>query len=195
MKKTFKILLFTALAFGCCGNIDAKKKQKFDVNPDLPMSIRMAQSEIIRNPEGWMLDFSQKLKWNYCHGLECQSFLDVYDRYKGDKKYAKIVAPFYTYVKDYADTIINENGIIYGYKKTNYNLDHVNSGKILFRLYDREKDPRYKIAMDTLRAQLASQPRTSEGGILAQKSISFPNVARRSLYGRTLLCRIYRDIR
>ena len=155
MKKTFKILLFTTLALGCCGSIDAKKKQKFDVNPDLPMSIRMAQSEIIRNPEGWMLDFSQKLKWNYCHGLECQSFLDVYDHYKGEKKYAKAVAPFYTYVKDYADTIINENGIIYGYKKTNYNLDHVNSGKILFRLYDREKDPRYKIAMDTLRAQLA----------------------------------------
>lgn len=66
MKKTFKILLFTTLALGCCGSIDAKKKQKFDVNPDLPMSIRMAQSEIIRNPEGWMLDFSQKLKWNYC---------------------------------------------------------------------------------------------------------------------------------
>lgn len=46
--------------------------------------------------------------------------------------------------------MINENGRIYGYKKTNYNLDHVNSGKILFRLYEREKDPRYKIAMDTL---------------------------------------------
>ena len=44
MKKTFKILLFTTLALGCCGSIDAKKKQKFDVNPDLPMSIRMAQS-------------------------------------------------------------------------------------------------------------------------------------------------------
>ena len=173
MKKTFKILLFTTLALGCCGSIDAKKKQKFDVNPDLPMSIRMAQSEIIRNPEGWMLDFSQKLKWNYCHGLECQSFLDVYDHYKGEKKYAKAVAPFYTYVKDYADTIINENGIIYGYKKTNYNLDHVNSGKILFRLYDREKDPRYKIAMDTLRAQLASQPRTSEGGFWHKKVYPF----------------------
>ena len=25
MKKTFKIVLFTALAIGCCGSIDAKK--------------------------------------------------------------------------------------------------------------------------------------------------------------------------
>ena len=103
MKKTFKIVLFTALAIGCCGSIDAKKKQKFEVDPDLPMSIRMTQSEIIRNPEGWMLDFSKGLKWNYCHGLECQSFLDVHDHYIDNKKYAKIVAPFYTYVKEFAD--------------------------------------------------------------------------------------------
>ena len=157
-------MLFTARAHGCCGTVDAKKKQKFEVDPDLPMSIRMTQSEIIRNPEGWMLDFSKGLKWNYCHGLECQSFLDVYDYYIGQKKYAKIVAPFYTYVKDYADTIINEKGIIYGYKKSNYNIDHVNPGKILFRLYERAKDPRYQIAMDTPRSQLATQPRTSECG-------------------------------
>lgn len=46
MKKTFKILLFTTLALGCCGSIDAKKKQKFDVNPDLPMSIRDRKSVV-----------------------------------------------------------------------------------------------------------------------------------------------------
>lgn len=27
MKKTFKILLFTTLALGCCGSIDAKKNK------------------------------------------------------------------------------------------------------------------------------------------------------------------------
>ena len=173
MKHYRPLWLALALAVGFCGNSDAKKKQTYTVDPSLPMSIRMVQSEMTRNPEGWMLDFSTSLKWNYCHGLECQSFLDVYDRYKNDKKYGKIVAPFYTYVKDYADTIINEKGIIYGYKKSNYNLDHVNSGKILFRLYDREKAPRYKIAMDTLRTQLASQPRTSEGGFWHKRVYPF----------------------
>ena len=170
MKKICKLALLFTLILGC-GNLYAKKK--YDVNPNLPMSIRLAQSEIIRNPEGWMLDFSKKLKWNYCHGLECQSFLDVYDRYIGHKKYKKAVEPFYAYVKQYADTMINENGIIYGYKKTNYNLDHVNPGKILFRLYKRENDARYKTAMDTLRAQLASQPRTSEGGFWHKRVYPF----------------------
>ena len=76
-------------------------------------------------------------------------------------------------VPKFADTIINEKGIIYGYKKSNYNLDHVNPGKILFRLYEREQDPRYKIAMDTLRSQLASQPRTSEGGFWHKRVYPF----------------------
>ncbi len=171
MKTSCKFIL--SLTIIICGCINLSAKKKYDVDPKLPMSIRLAQSEIIRNPEGWMLDFSSKLKWNYCHGLECQSFLDVYDQYIGNKKYKNAVEPFYAYVKQYADTMINENGIIYGYKKTNYNIDHVNPGKILFRLYEREKDSRYKIAMDTLRAQLASQPRTSEGGFWHKRVYPF----------------------
>lgn len=165
MKQTLKNLarryVILSLMLLACSGIFAKSKTKWAVDPNLPMSVRMCQSEIIRNPEGWMLDFSTKLKWNYCHGLECQAFLDVYDRYGGEY--------LYKYVKQFADTVIDEKGLIYGYKKTNYNLDHVNSGKILFRLYGREKDPRYKIAMDTLRAQLASQPRTSDGGFWHKK--------------------------
>ena len=39
-----------------------------------------------------------------------------------------------------------------------------NGGKILFDLYAQTGDERYKIAMDTLRKQMAEQPRTSEGG-------------------------------
>ena len=32
--------------------------------------IRMADSEMKRNPESWMVDFATKLKWDYCNGLE-----------------------------------------------------------------------------------------------------------------------------
>ncbi len=42
--------------------------------------------------------------------LNVRRFLDVYDRYGGDY--------LYKYVKQFADTMINENGRIYGYKKT-----------------------------------------------------------------------------
>lgn len=40
---------------------------------------------MVRCPESWQLDFQTRLKWDYCHGLELQAMLDVYDAY-GDKK-------------------------------------------------------------------------------------------------------------
>ena len=40
------------------------------VDSKLPWSIRMTESEMIRYPESWQLDFQPKLKWDYCHGLE-----------------------------------------------------------------------------------------------------------------------------
>jgi demethylmenaquinone methyltransferase/2-methoxy-6-polyprenyl-1,4-benzoquinol methylase len=42
-----------------------------------PYYVRMVDSEMKRNPESWMVDFSKKLKWNYCHGLELGAILDV----------------------------------------------------------------------------------------------------------------------
>ena len=44
----------------------------------LPWSVRMAESEMVRCPESWQLDFQTRLKWDYCHGLELQAMLDVY---------------------------------------------------------------------------------------------------------------------
>jgi unsaturated rhamnogalacturonyl hydrolase len=124
---------------------------------DEPMSVRMVQSEIARMPQSWMLDFSKALKWNYCHGLELQAFLDVADMYPEHQE-------FVDYAVSYADTIINEEGNILTYKQERFNLDHINSGKILFRIYDKTKNEKYRKALMLLRDQLSKQPRTSEGG-------------------------------
>lgn len=149
------VLLFTAvvllLVFGA---VPGKEKQK-------PWSVRMAESEIKRNPEGWMLDFSQKLKWNYCHGLVCQSFLDVYDRY-GDEK-------LFAYVNQFADTMIYDNGDIIAYNPDEFSLDRINSGKILYRLYNRTNTEKYKLALDLQRSQLVKHPRTNEGAFWHKK--------------------------
>jgi unsaturated rhamnogalacturonyl hydrolase len=45
-----------------------------------------------------------------------------------------------------------------------YNLDHINPGKILFTLYEQTKDEKYKNAIQLLREQAKSQPRTAAGG-------------------------------
>ena len=69
-----------------------------------PWSVRMAESEMVRCPESWQLDFQTRLKWDYCHGLELQAMLDVYDAY-GDKK-------FFDYAVAYADTMIHQLRLI-----------------------------------------------------------------------------------
>lgn len=137
---------------------DFPKKQK-------PWSVRMAESEMVRNPESWQVDFQPSLKWDYCHGLELGAMMDVYDRY-GDSK-------FYDYALAYADTMVNEDGTIKKYKLTDYSLDRINSGKMLFRIYEQTKDEKYKKALDLLRTQFDGQPRNEDGGFWHKKV--YPN--------------------
>lgn len=150
------------LMFSVVGMVQAQesfpKEQK-------PWSVRMAESEMVRNPESWQVDFQPSLKWDYCHGLELGAMMDVYDRY-GDAK-------FYEYALAYADTMVNEDGTIKKYKLTDYSLDRINSGKMLFRIYEQTKDDKYKKALDLLRSQFEGQPRNADGGFWHKKV--YPN--------------------
>lgn len=123
-----------------------------------PYSVRMVKSEITRMPEAWMIDFNTQLKWNYTHGLELQSMIQAAEQHP------EISDLVWDYTMTYCDTIINADGSINKYKKSNYTLDHINPGKFLFYVYDKTGDARYKTAMDSLYSQLQSHPRTEEGG-------------------------------
>lgn len=130
-----------------------------------PWSVRMVQSEMSRCPESWQLDFQSSLKWDYCHGLELQAMLDVYDAY-GDRK-------VYDYARAYADTMIHADGSIETYRLEEYNIDRLNTGKFLFRIYGQSRDPKYKKAIDLLRSQLDTHPRNEDGGFWHKKI--YPN--------------------
>lgn len=136
-----------------CGN-NSERKAKGLSSPQ--WSVRMAESEMVRNPSIWMVDFVTEKKWNYTQGLMGLAFMRL-NEVTGDKRY-------YNYAKGYADSLIDEKGNIYKYKKDNYNLDQINPGKMFFLLYDRTKDPRYEKVIQTLKEQLDSQPRIAEGG-------------------------------
>ena len=90
---------FVMGALICSTQLSAQK-----VSDKQPWSVRMVESEMIRCPESWQLDFQPKLKWDYCHGLELQAMLDVYDTY-GDQK-------MFDYALAYADTMIHKDGSI-----------------------------------------------------------------------------------
>ena len=160
MKRNIICKTFVIGALLCSVSLAAQK-----VSDKLPWSVRMTESEMIRCPESWQLDFQPKLKWDYCHGLELGAMLDVYDTYGGKK--------IYDYALAYADTMIHDDGSIVTYKLHEYNIDRLNSGKFLFRIYEESKDEKYKKAIDLLRSQLDTHPRNEDGGFWHKKI--YPN--------------------
>ena len=134
---------------------EVKKVEKV-VAEEMPMSIRMAESTILRSPHLAFMDFEHP-KWAYVPGLIGKAMIEL-SRVTSEKKY-------YDYARAYVDTIIDNEGVIHGkYKMDEFNIDNINSGKILFDLYRDTKNEKYKNAILTLRRQLEWMPRTTEGG-------------------------------
>jgi unsaturated rhamnogalacturonyl hydrolase len=130
--------------------------------PDtLPWSQRMAESLMIIYPEMWRMEGRNRPVWSYTYGLVGMSLQQLYAK-TGIERY-------YEYSKSYIDTIINNKGVIKTYRFNDFNIDQINAGKMLFMLYDKSMDNRYKAALDTLRKQLTRQPRTKTGGFWHKK--------------------------
>ena len=121
----------------------------------------MADSEMKRNPESWQIDFAKAPKWDYCNGLELQAFYKVWEKTRNEK--------YLKYIINYTDTMIAPDGTIRGYKPEEYNIDKVNSGKLLFLLYEETKEQKFRIALDNLRTQMKTHPKTKSGGFWHKK--------------------------
>jgi len=120
-----------------------------------------ADSEMQRFPEAWQLDYGKRLYFGYSQGVGCSAMLQLW-KTTGDKRY-------FDYVKQWADSVIHKNGEIHLYTPETYNLDFINSGKILFDVYKQTGDIKYRIAIDQLIDQLKTHPRTSDGGFWHKK--------------------------
>lgn len=121
------------------------------------LSLKVVESEMARNPEASYIDgLEGKLKWNYTTGLELKAFLDVYE--------ISARKDILNYVESWYDAIVDNEGQIYKYKVSNYSTDHVCPARTLFTLYDLTGKEKYRKAIETVRRQLDTQPRTPEGG-------------------------------
>ena len=115
-----------------------------------PWSVRTAESVMRRNP-AMVLD-----RWDYTAGLVLLAMERLGESTR-DPRYEK-------YVKQSIDSLVGRDGSIKTYQAADFNLDQINEGRVLFALSDATRDPRYSRAAERLRAQLASQPRTTGGG-------------------------------
>lgn len=117
----------------------------------------------------WKDSFSlkpgQMAKWSYDQGVILKGVEGIW-KATGDGKW-------FNYIQKSMDFYVGEDGRIKGYKPDEYNIDHLNNGRMLLTLYNVTGKEKYKKAVDLLRSQLRTHPRTSEGGFWHKKI--YPN--------------------
>jgi unsaturated rhamnogalacturonyl hydrolase len=122
--------------------------------PERSWAVRAADALLARGPV-------VHPRWDYTAGLALLA-LDRLGTPGGDARYR-------TYVKDNVDRLVQADGTIDTYDMEEFNLDQINEGRLLFALYDRTHDERYRKAAGHLREQLRRHPRTAEGGFWHKK--------------------------
>jgi len=165
MKTLILVLVIFLNAFVIL-NGESDNTNKIAIPKNEPWSIRIADTFLARHPGAVTYDSgSPDKKWNYEQGCILEAFNQLWLK-TGNKKY-------FEFIKNNIDHYVEENGSIKTYKYDDFSLDNINTGRQLLTLYLATKNIKYKKAADTLRKQLANQPRTKEGGFWHKKI--YPN--------------------
>ncbi|HPG10354.1 MAG TPA: glycoside hydrolase family 88 protein [Chitinophagaceae bacterium] len=112
-------------------------------------------------PDSFLIGNDKAAKWRYDQGVVLKGIESVWNA-TGDGKWFK-------YIQQCMDFYVNNDGTIKGYKHDEYNIDHVNNGKLLLLLYQVTGKEKYRKAAALLRDQLKTHPRTTEGGFWHKK--------------------------
>lgn len=107
----------------------------------------------------------KEVKWSYDQSVVLKGIEGLWQA-TGDGKY-------FSYIQKSMDPFIDDEGNIRSYKFDNLTLDNIAPGKNLLLLYRVTGKKKYLDAVNLLRKQLNSQPRTHEGGFWHKKI--YPN--------------------
>lgn len=111
--------------------------------------------------DSFLLEGDKAAKWRYDQGVILKGIEGIWN--------ATGNADYFRYIQKSMDFYVREDGTIKGYRPDEYNIDHINNGKLLLLLYRVTGKEKYKKASDLLRNQLKTHPRTSEGGFWHKK--------------------------
>ncbi len=125
-------------------------------------SSRIADSFMRLHPDSIIYqDEAKSRRWNYEQGLMLETFYQAYI-HTNDTRYRD-------YMKRNLDLYILPDGSINTFKISEYNIDNITPGVAVMRAFDLFGEKRYRNAADTLRSQLATHPRTKQGGFWHKK--------------------------
>lgn len=147
MKRLFIFILVLVLAI----NSNAQEK----------WSVEMARTAINTWPDSFLISNDKFAKWRYDQGVILKGIEGVW--------YATGDGEWFDYIQKCMDFYVGNDGSIRGYRQDEFNIDHLNNGKILLLLYRVTGKEKYKKAADRLRAQINNHPRTSKGGFWHKK--------------------------
>ena len=122
--------------------------QKISSATPLEWSVRLANSEMARQ--------TNSPKWDYTMGLFTLSLLKL-DPVAPDPRYQK-------FAEEKVGSLIVADGTVKGYKVEEYQLDALNPAKTVLVLRFNADDEKYRKAAQIFFKQLATQPRTPDGG-------------------------------
>jgi unsaturated rhamnogalacturonyl hydrolase len=149
MRKVVVFLLIIA-----CSCIAAKAQQK-------SYAAEIAKTAMQLWKDSFSIEQNKPAKWSYDQGVVLKGIEGLWNA-TGDGNY-------FNYIQKSMDLYVQNDGSIKGYKPDEYSLDNVNNGKLVLLLYNVTGKDKYKKAADLLRAQLKTQPRTSEGNFWHKK--------------------------
>lgn len=104
---------------------------------------------------GWDPERDRPAQWEYTTGLLAQAFDDLAGAGRG-QHYATAGA-------DLVGSFVSPEGKLRSYKLDSYNIDNINAGKMLLRLYEQTGEQRFALAAAELRKQLLTHPKTTNG--------------------------------
>jgi rhamnogalacturonyl hydrolase YesR len=148
----------------------AKKQQMGGIASALKWSKNASKAEIKRHSNELAYgEFDtmreREANWEYTMGMVTQSVYQV-GKATDDKA-------LMAWSRSIVDSYLDDKGNIATYDMSKYNIDSVNSGKMLLALYQDTGEEKYKIAASHLREQLRGHPRLDLGAFWHKKKYDY----------------------
>lgn len=99
--------------------------------------------------------------WTYEQGVQMKAVEQVW--------YATGEPKYFDFIKRGMDFWLDKEGKLSRYNLEEYNIDHITPGRGLMTLYRVTNEAKYKQAVELIRSQLKTHPRTKEGGFWHKK--------------------------
>ena len=128
-------------------------------------SLSQKMAETVMSKWADSFPIGSQTKWSYDMGVVLKGFEGLWLN-TGDPRY-------FNYIQKQIDFFVKDDGSIKGYSPEEYNIDHINNGKLVLLLYRVNQKEKYLKAAQLLMSQIRSHPRTKEGGFWHKKVYPF----------------------